>query len=137
VGNQVRYRADPHCIVFEELASMLRKTVGMADILRTALAPLSPKIDKAFIFGSVAQGKEGPFSDIDLMIVGDVAFDDVVTAIQKPQERLGRPINPAILRPADFRTKLDAGDGFVARVMSEPRIVLLGQADERSSGKPA
>jgi predicted nucleotidyltransferase len=78
----------------------------------------------------VAQGKEGPYSDIDLMIVGSVAFESVVAAIQKPQEDLGRAINPVILRPHDFNAKRDAGDGFVSRVMGEPKIMLLGTFDE-------
>ena len=135
VGNQVRYQADRRCVVFEELASMLRKTVGMADVLREALAPLAAEIELAFIFGSVAQGKEGPFSDIDVMIVGTVSFDAVVAAVQAPQERLGRPINPVILRPGEFRTRLKTGDGFAGRVSGEPRIMLFGELDE--SRKPS
>lgn len=134
-GNQVRYQADRRCVVFEELAAMLRKTVGMADVLREALQPLARQIKVAFIFGSVAQGKEGPYSDVDVMIVGTVSFESVVAAIQKPQEILGRAINPVILRPADFKTKRKACDGFVHRVLGEPKIMLLGTLDE--PGKPA
>lgn len=59
VGNQVRYRANRDCPIFTELAGIFRKTVGLADVLREALAPLASEIDLAFIFGSVAQGKEG------------------------------------------------------------------------------
>ncbi|MGH8528221.1 MAG: nucleotidyltransferase domain-containing protein [Nevskiales bacterium] len=135
LGNQVRYRADRGCVVYEELAAMLRKTVGMADLLRDALVPLAHQIDAAFLFGSAAQGKEGPYSDVDLMIVGNAPFDTVVAAIQKPQEQLGRPVNPVILRSRDFKSKLKTGDGFVGRVMSEPRIMLLGNVNE--PGKPA
>ncbi|MBL8518511.1 MAG: nucleotidyltransferase domain-containing protein [Betaproteobacteria bacterium] len=89
VGNQVRYQADSRCIVFAELAAMLRKTTGLADVLREALQPLTAKIDAAFIFGSAAEGREGPFSDIDLMIVGTPGFDEVVAAIRAPEEKVG------------------------------------------------
>lgn len=109
---------------------MLRKTVGMADVLRDALAPLAQQIETAFLFGSAAQGKEGPFSDVDLMIVGSVSFDAVVAAVQTPQEQLGRPVNPVILRPQDFRTKLQEADSFVRRVMQEPKLMVLGSFDE-------
>lgn len=135
VGNQVRYQADQNCVVYAELAAMLRKTVGIADMLREALAPLAPEIDAAFIFGSAARGEEGPYSDVDLMLIGDVSFESVVAAIHEPEQRLGRPVNPVILRTRDFRKKLASGDGFVRRVMSEPRIPLLGSLDE--PGKPA
>lgn len=130
VGNQVRYRANHTCVVYAELASMLRKTVGIADVVRDALAPLSRRIDAAFVFGSTASGTEGPYSDIDVMIVGDVAFEDVVAAVQEPQQRLGRSINPVIFRKRDYRAKVRAADPFLARVMKEPRIALLGSVDE-------
>jgi len=57
-GNQVRYQANRDCPIFEELAGIFRKTSGLADIVREALLPLANEVDVAFIFGSVAQGKE-------------------------------------------------------------------------------
>lgn len=134
VGNQVRYRADRGCLVYDELAAMLRKTVGIADVLRVALAPLAKQIKAAFVFGSVAQGKEGPYSDVDLMIVGTASFEDVVMAVHGAEQGLGRRINPVIFRPRDFAAKARIGDGFVRRVLNEPKIMLLGALDE--PGKP-
>jgi predicted nucleotidyltransferase len=123
-------------VVFEELSAALRKTTGMADLLGDALSPLAPKIQAAFIFGSAAQGKEGPFSDVDLMIIGSPTFEEVVAAIQQPQAALGRPVNPVILKPADFKRKRAGGDGFVTRVLAEPKIMLIGSLDEPGeSGK--
>jgi predicted nucleotidyltransferase len=135
-GNQVRYQADRDCVVFEELAALLRKTTGMADVLRDALSPLTGKITVAFIFGSAAQGKEGPFSDVDVMIVGSASFEDVVAAIQHPQTLLGRPINPVILEPADFAAKRAADEGFLSRVLAEPKIMLIGSLDEPGEPDP-
>lgn len=129
-GNQVRYQADQTCLVFDELSSMLRKTTGMAEVLQKALAPLTKKIDAAFVYGSAAQGKEGPFSDVDLMIVGKPEFEEVVAAIQKPQEALGRPINPTILGRRAFSAKRKSGDAFIRRVLAEPKIMLMGSLDE-------
>ena len=135
VGNQVRYQANRRCLVFEELASMLRKTTGLADVLRDALAPLARRIRFAFVFGSAAEGKEGPFSDVDVMIVGTVPFDAVVAAMAGPERQLGRPVNPVIYRMRDFQAKRDAGEGFVPRVLSTPKIMLLGSIDD--AGKSA
>ena len=57
-GNQVRYQADRACPLFEELAGVFRKTAGLADVLCEALERLGPTVRLAFVFGSVAQGKE-------------------------------------------------------------------------------
>lgn len=134
-GNQVRYRADPGCPVYPELASFFRKTAGLADVLREALRPLSGEIDLAFIFGSVAKGAEKTGSDVDLFVAGAASFADVVKALSTAQEQLGREVNPVVMTTKDFSRKLAQGDRFLARIVKEPRILLLGTTDE--PGKPA
>lgn len=130
VGNQVRYQADRACPIFEELSGIVRKTSGMADVLRDALAPLADRIAVAFVFGAVAKGQEGPHSDVDLMVVGDVAFEDVVPMVHGAHERLRREVNPVVMAPGDFVRKRKSKDRFVARVMAEPKLILLGALDE-------
>jgi len=41
VGNQRRYTANPNSPVFEELKSLVRKTLGVAPMVADALAPLA------------------------------------------------------------------------------------------------
>lgn len=129
-GNQVRYQADRTNPIFDELAGILRKTAGLADVLRELLAPLSDAIRLAFVFGSVAQGKERATSDVDVMVVGAVGFAQVVEALAPARDRLQREINPAVMTVDAFRTKLAAKDRFVSRIAREPKIFLLGGANE-------
>lgn len=128
-GNQLRYKANRACPIFPELQGIIRKTVGLADVLRDALEPLSGRIEAAFVFGSVARGEEGPASDIDLMVVGNVSFDEVVVALHPLHERLGREINAVVMKRPEFRRRLKEGS-FVARVMNGEKIMLLGALDE-------
>jgi len=51
-GNQLLYRANRECLIFEELASILRKIAGVVDVLAEALAPFAEKIRVALVFGS-------------------------------------------------------------------------------------
>jgi predicted nucleotidyltransferase len=129
-GNQVRYRANRDCPIFTELAGVFRKTEGLADVLRKALAPLASEIDLAFIFGSVAQGKERISSDVDVFVVGSASFTRVVEAFAQSHERLGREVNPMVMPKNDFRKKHGAGERFVARVIQEPKLFLLGTAND-------
>lgn len=130
VGNQLRYQADRSCPIFEELSGIVRKTSGLADVLREALLPYAEHIAVAFVFGSVASGKAGPHSDVDLMVVGDVAFEDIVPAVHAAHDRLRREVNPVVMSPADFARKRRAGERFVSRVLAEPSILLMGVLDE-------
>ena len=129
-GNQVRYQVDRTCPIQEELAGIFRKTAGLADVLREALTPIAGKIRVAFIFGSVAQGKERATSDVDVLVVGSASFAAVVAALSRASERLRREVNPVVMTQAAFEAKLASRDRFVARVVREPKIVLLGDASE-------
>ena len=125
-GRQVHYRANTACPVFEELAGLLRKTIGVADVLREALAPLADQISLAFVYGSVAAGREGPRSDVDVMVLGRAGFAAVVKALAPAQEILRREVNATVMKPADFARKRSAGDGFVVGVIRESKIWLMG-----------
>ena len=133
-GNQVRYQASRSCPIFEELAGIFRKTAGLADVLRDALAPLGKAVETAFVFGSIAQGKERSTSDVDVMVVGHVKFERLVGALSPASERLRRDINPVVMTPDEFRRKLNAGERFVSRIVREPKIMLRGEL--RESGQP-
>ncbi len=134
-GNQVRYQVDRACPIHEELAGIFRKTAGLADVLREALAPLAAKIRLAYVFGSVAQGKERTASDVDVLVVGSVSFAAVVEALSAAGERLRREVNPVVMTKAAYEAKLAGRDRFVTRVSREPKIVLMGDSVE--PGKPA
>ena len=135
VGNQVHFQADAASPIYEDLRNILKKTVGVADVLREALAPVAQKVQAAFAYGSVARGEERPGSDLDLMIVGDVRFADVVAALAPAQETLRREVNPNVYPALEFRKKAAAGEPFLKRVLAERKIFVLGGEDDL--GKPA
>lgn len=129
VGNQHHYQANPHCPIHDELVSIVKKTVGLSGVLRQALEPLADRIDWAFVFGSVASSKERAGSDVDLLVVGDVGFGDVVGAIYDAQEILGREINPKVYSKKEWQMHKE-GDGFISRILSQPRLDVIGGSDE-------
>jgi predicted nucleotidyltransferase len=63
------------------VANLPGKTTGIADVLHDALAPMAGAVDLAFVYGSMAAGTEHAGSDIDLMILGDAGFAEVVHAL--------------------------------------------------------
>ena len=137
-GNRVYYRPDPACPILGELTAILTKTTGLVEPLKDALAPLSRAIRVAFIHGSVAEGRERSESDIDLIVVGDVAGLGLTAALYPVQDRLGRPVNVTRYTAKEFREKLAAGHHFLTSVLRKRRIFLIGDErvlDEIASGK--
>jgi predicted nucleotidyltransferase/biotin operon repressor len=129
-GRQVFYAADRTCPIFDELAGLLRKTTGLADVLRDALAPIADRVEFAFVYGSMASGNATGHSDVDVMVLGDVGFSDVVRALGSTQATLRREVNPTVMKPVEFARKRRARDGFVASVQREPKIWLIGNDDD-------
>jgi len=129
-GRQVYFQANRDAPVFPELRSIFAKTVGLADVLREALAPLADRGLVAFIFGSAARGELRAASDIDLVVVGEIEFATVVGALAQAHERLGRDVNPSVYPPAEFRDKLARKHHFLTSIMREPRVFIIGGDDE-------
>jgi len=92
-GNQLFFRADRDCTIFDELHGIAIKTIGLADRFREALVPLSSKVKIAYIYGSIARGEERAESDIDVMVIGEVKAFEVVKALASVHKLFKREIN--------------------------------------------
>jgi predicted nucleotidyltransferase len=129
-GRMVYYQANRDSPVFPDLRGLLLKTAGLVDVLAQALKPVAAKVATAFVYGSIAAGREESDSDIDLMVVGQVSPEDLALPLRRARESLGREINPTVYTPAEFERKHAANDPFLKQVMDKPRLVVLGNKDE-------
>ena len=125
-GNQVLYQAERECPIYEELASIFRKTVGLAMVLRDGLLKLADRIDIAFVFGSMATGKQHADSDLDLCVLGDVELFDVVKALGAVQDNIRRDINPVVMSTTKYIDQLAEHDRFIERLDGEPKVYVIG-----------
>lgn len=128
-GNQQVYSAATSSPIFSELASILRKTSGLADVLVQALAPASHKLRVAFVFGSVAQGRETAGSDVDVMLIGNLGFREAVELLHPTQAVLGRDINPKTFSVEEFAAKARV-EPFLVDVLAKPKLFLIGNAHD-------
>ena len=134
VGTQKHYQADPKSPLFAELCSIAQKTVGLAEPLREALAPLAKRITAAFVFGSVAKRSDTAASDIDLMVVSDsLTYADLYAAVEQASARLGRKVNPTVYSRKELARRVKQKNAFVTRVMAQPRIWLIGAESDLAS----
>lgn len=129
-GNQVLYSANQDGIIYEELASILRKTSGVVDVLADALMPLKNMIEVAFVFGSMASNKATTGSDIDLLIIGDVGFAETVSVLYPVQETLGREINPKIFSKEEWTQMQKSNNAFYKELLSKPGMDVIGNVNE-------
>ena len=104
----------------------MRKTLGLADVLREALGPLADKIELAYVYGSLAKGTERSDSDVDLMIVGEVSLREISPLLGDAHRAIRREISPTLYRSQEYAEALENANSFVRRVHDGPRIDLMG-----------
>lgn len=127
IGNQKHFQANASAPIFEELCALVRKTVGLAEPLRQALAPAAADIDLALVYGSVAKRSASASSDIDVLVVSDALTLEALFRLLKPAEdELGRAINPTLYNKEEFQRRLDERNPFLERVLSGDTLILHG-----------
>jgi Predicted nucleotidyltransferases len=136
VGNQRHYQANSAAPLFAELCGIVQKTMGLADPLREALRPFESQIDAAFVYGSVAKGRDTASSDVDVMLISDeLTYGDVYPALEAVGARLGRQVNPTILSHKELAKRLKAESAFVTRTLSQAKVWLIGGKDALGVGE--
>lgn len=119
------YRVNDRHPLFPELKQMVYKTAGLGEALRKALGDV-PGVVSAFIYGSVAKGRERAVSDIDLFVLGNPDPDRLSSALQHAEDRLGREINVVTMTVGEWHTRRATRDSFIVEVLRSPRIFLIG-----------
>jgi predicted nucleotidyltransferase len=130
VGSQVFYQANRDASIFPEMQGLVKKTIGIFSVLRSALHPLAKQILVAFVYGSVAREEETAQSDVDLIVVGKATLDEVLSRLSTVEKTIGRPINPTVYSVAEFKSKLTTGNHFLTAVLKGQKVFLLGDEDE-------
>jgi predicted nucleotidyltransferase len=130
-GNQVYFSANRDASIFPELRSIIEKTAGAPDVLRTALGSLVSRgrIDVAFVYGSAATGGLTSDSDVDLLVIGDATLADLVPALRDAEGRLRREVNVSLYPAHEFRQKASKRSHFLTRVLDGAKLFVTG--DER------
>lgn len=124
-GNLVYYFVNKSYPLYEEIKSMVFKTVGVEGSLREIL-PALKDVDSAFIFGSFAKAEEAATSDIDLFLIGNPDEDLLIEKINDLEKKIHREINYHIYSLRDFDKAKQEGDSFISNLIKQPKVFLIG-----------
>jgi len=103
-GKQRYYSLNTNFPLINEYRTIVLKTVGFEQILKTALKEISG-IKSAVIFGSYAQDHMDAHSDIDLLVVGNHGTVDLQKAIAQVQKKVQREINVISMSIQEYNDK--------------------------------
>lgn len=128
-GTRAYYRADESHGVWRAWFLLLRASARPADILREALVDTSG-LDGAFVFGSSVRGDTRPDSDIDVFLIGtDEARTEAGYRLAEAELLVGREVDVIGYDREQFAARARSRNGFVQRLLSEPREWVRGRLD--------
>jgi predicted nucleotidyltransferase len=128
-GNLTYYLLDQSYPLFDELKSIVFKTIGIQGSLREILARMKG-IEVAFIYGSFAKDEETGRSDVDLLIIGKIDENRLLGEINKLERVLKREINYSIFQRDEFDHKMKEKDPFIRGLLKNPKIFLVGDEND-------
>ena len=128
-GNLVYFRLNTAYPLFAELNSIVRKTIGIEGLLKKAVLKLKG-VKAAFIYGSFAKGKEKAKSDVDLLLIGDIDEGGLIRQLNNIENTIKREVNYTIFNQEENKKKKKERDSFIADLLSNPKIMLMGSKDD-------
>ena len=128
-GNMRFFRLNKNYPLYEELKKIVSKIFGIEAELKGMVDGFND-IKYAFIFGSIARGREYSESDIDLMLVGRVNQDKLISQVTELENKLEREVNYHIYNKQELTKKLKNKNYFLTKVFGGPKIILKGNINE-------
>ena len=108
-GNKKLYRANQKHPLYKDINSIIRKTVGIDEIIEEVVAKLGD-VEEAYITGDFAIGKNG--KTVDILLIGtEINKDFLLKFVDKAEAIIKRKIRYLILSPDEAIAHLDGGKG--------------------------
>ena len=112
-GRQVLFSANQKHPVFNELHSMVKKALGMNQILESMIERLG-NLEQAILIDDYAEGKDTGI--IDLVLIGDIDRNNLQDLTKKTEKYIDRKIRTLALTANEYNqlaTNLDNRPNFV------------------------
>lgn len=127
-GNRVFYSVRLDFAFYDELLGMVVKETGLGRAILERREELG-KINFAMFSKAFVKGRVSRPSEVDLLLVGKISTPLISKLVENEQQRLGHEINYTVLTPEEFDFRKRRKDLFILDVLSQPRIVLLGNEE--------
>jgi len=129
-GNHRFLHAAKSSPLYAELNAFVAKASGAPRVIRDALADLKDQIDVAFVFGSVAKGRERPDSDIDLFVIGRAGYSIVTERLRTTEKRLGRKVQTLYFDPGSSVDRASLRKSSMQSLLTGPKRFVIGNDRE-------
>ena len=132
-ANRRLYRFRRDYIFYKELLSLVAKTSGLGGNLIRNKVKLG-KIKFAFVSTKFIKSLPSRTEDVDILVVGNIVLPQLQAIIADEQAKKESEINYSFMDEVEFKFIVKRRDPFILRVLTQPKVMLLGDEDELLEG---
>lgn len=132
-ANRRLYRFRKDYTFYSELLGLVAKTSGLGGAIVKKKQSLG-KIKFAFLANRFLEGKTSDSENVDLLIVGQVVLPELQAIIANEQAKREAEINYSYMDVAEFQFRIRRRDPFILRVLTQSKVMLLGDEGELLEG---
>jgi hypothetical protein len=127
-GNRLYYYLNPSYDFFEDVLSLVTKSVGLGADLRKNRSKLG-KIKFAMFSGKFVRRKDREDNEVDLLVVGDVVLTELSSIVKKEEARRNTEINYTVMSQDEFVFRKKRRDPFLVSILSKSRFMIIGDEE--------
>lgn len=131
-ANRVYYSLDKNYPFYFDLLAIGAKTIGLGNEIIKNKAKLG-KIKCAMFSTHFVKRTKKNADEVDLFIMGTVVLPELSVLVRAEEARLGSEINYTAMTEEEFKFRKTRNDPFIGGILSQGRVLLLGDEETISS----
>lgn len=132
-ANRRLYRFRKDYSFYRELLALVAKTTGLGGKLIKSKQSLG-KVKFAFVSTKFLKSQQKDAEDVDLLVVGNIVLPELQSIISDEQAKRESEINYSFMDEPEFKFRVRRRDPFILRVLTQPKVMLIGDEDEALEG---
>ncbi len=132
-ANRRLYRIRKDHKFYAELLGLVVKSAGLGGAIIKNKTQIG-RIKYAMMATRFAKNEQSGPEDVDLLVVGQIVLPELQALIADEQSRREHEINYSFMDEAEFNFRVRRRDPFIIKVLTQPKIMLIGDEVELLSG---
>lgn len=132
-ANRRLYRFRKDYVFYRELLGMVVKSTGLGGAIIKNRSKLGRIKYTMMAIRFIRDGASGP-EDVDVLVVGSIVLPELQMLIADEQAKREKEINYSYMDEAEFHFRVKRRDPFILKVITQPKVMLIGDEEDLLSG---
>lgn len=132
-ANRRLYRFRKDYIFYRELLGMVVKSTGFGGAIIKNRSKLGRIKYTMMAIRFIRNEESGP-EDVDVLVVGSIVLPELQMLIADEQAKREKEINYSYMDEAEFHFRVKRRDPFILKVITQPKVMLIGDEEDLLSG---